>query len=176
MDLTAYFNMWAADQNAQMNQMLNGVVQQNMNDPRVVAMHQQMVASGQFQGDLATFAYQYAATGGFSHEGMRAYAATSQDIANKEKQAWLGYQGAVENYRNTYNGYAGGYAANQTEAGNGLTGQSTYSGYHGQQLLPHTWQPNTQHIHEGNRYYVDHSGQYWMADPNNSGYWYPLYR
>lgn len=176
MDLTAYFNMWAANQNAQMNRLHNGIVQQNMNDPRVVALYQQMVASGQFRGDLATFAYQYAATGGFTQQGMQAYAATSQDIANKERQAWTGYQGAVGAYRDAYNGYAGGYSANQAEAGAGLNGQSTYSGYHGQQQLPHTWQPNTQHMHQGNRYYVDHGGQYWMADPNGSGYWYPLNR
>lgn len=176
MDITGMYNQWAAGQNYQMNNQLNSIVQQNMNDPKVIALYRQMVASGQFQGDLATFAYQYAATGGFTPEGKRAYSDTSRDITNKERNAWQGYMGAVDNYRDAYNGYTGGYAANQGEAGKGLTGQSTYNGAGGQQQLPHTWQPNTTHSYQGRNYYVDQSGQYWMADPNNSGYWYPLNR
>jgi hypothetical protein len=175
-DISAMYNQWAAGQNAQMGQMLNGVVQQNMNDPRVVAMYNQAVASGQFRGDLATFAYTYAATGGFSAEGMRAYADTSQQIARNEQQAWAGYQGAVQDYRDAYAGYTQGHSNNMQEAGRGLNGQSTYYGYGGAQVLPHTWQANTVHDWQGQRYYVDQAGQYWRVDPYNPGWMYPLNR
>jgi hypothetical protein len=176
MDITGMYNQWAANQNNQMNTQLNSIVQQNMNDPQVIAMYNQAVRSGQFQGDLATFAYYYAATGAFSPEGKRNYANTSRDITNKQSQAWAGYMGAVDNYRDAYGAYTGGYARNQGEAGKGLMGQSTYNGASGQQQLPHTWQPNTSHSYQGRQYYVDQSGQYWMVDPNNSGYWYALNR
>lgn len=137
-------------------------------------MYNQSVASGQFSGSLEQFAYNYAATAGFTN--VQGYYNTSNDIVNKEKQAWAGYQGAVNGYRNAYGAYTDGFSENMQEAGRGLMGQSTYYGYGNGQQLPHTWQPETYQYYQGNEYFVDQSGTYWMADPNGSGYWYELRR
>lgn len=174
MDITGAYNNWAAGQNYQMQGMQNDIISQNMQNPQVIAMYNQSVASGQFNGSLEQFAYNYAATGGF--QNVQGYYNTSNGIVNKEKNAWAGYQGAVTNYNNAYNGYTGGYSANQAEAGNGLMGNSTYNGANGSQVLPHTWGYNTYNTYQGNQYYVDQSGTYWMADPNGSGNWYPMQR
>lgn len=174
MDITSMYNGWAANQNYQMNNGLEQIIQQNMNNPQVVALYNQMVANGQFQGDLRTFAYNYAATGAF--QNTRGYYDTSNQIVAQEKQAWAGYQGAVQNYRDAYGNYTQGYSGNIQEAGRGLTGQSTYTGAPSAQSLPHTWQANNYYQYQGNNYFVDQSGTYWMADPNGSGYWYQLQR
>ncbi len=174
MDLSGWYNSQVQQQNAYMNNMQEQIIQQNMANPQIVAMYNQMVASGQFHGDLSTFAYNYAATGGF--QNTRGYYDTSNNIVNNERRAWNEYQGSVENYRNAYGGYTGGFSENMQEAGRGLMGQSTYYGYSGSQQLPHTWGANTTNYHQGNYYYVDESGTYWMADPNNSGQWFRLQR
>ena len=174
MDISGWYNSQVQEQNAYMNNMQEQIIQQNMANPQIVAMYNQMVASGQFHGDLRTFAYNYAATGGF--QNVRGYYDTSDQIVNNERRAWNGYQDAVRGYRNAYGNYTGGFSENMQEAGRGLTGQSTYHGYYGSQQLPHTWGANTSHYHQGNHYYVDQSGTYWMADPNGSGYWYQLQR
>lgn len=173
MDISGWYNSQVQQQNATMNNMLEHTIQQNMANPQIVAMYHQMVASGQFHGDLRTFAYNYAATGGF--QNTRGYYDTSNQIVNNERRAWNDYQGAVQGYRDAYGNYTGGFSENMQEAGRGLMGQSTYYGY-GAQALPHTWSANTQHYYQGNHYYVDQSGTYWMADPNGSGYWYQLQR
>jgi hypothetical protein len=174
MDITGAYNNWAAGQNYQMQSGLNDIISQNMQNPQVIAMYNQSVASGQFSGSLEQFAYNYAATGGF--QNVQGYYNTSNDIVNKEKNAWAGYQGAVTNYNNAYGAYTGGFSNNMTEAGNGLMGNSTYYGYGNGQTLPHTWGYDTYNSYQGNSYYVDQSGNYWMADPNGSGNWYPLQR
>lgn len=173
-DISGMYNQWAAGQNYQMQSGLNDILAQNMQNPQVIAMYNQSVASGQFSGSLEQFAYNYAATAGFTN--VQGYYNTSNDIVNKEKNAWAGYQGAVTNYNNAYGAYTGGFSDNMTEAGNGLMGNSTYYGYGNGQVLPHTWGYNTYNTYQGNQYYVDQSGTYWMADPNGSGNWYPLQR
>jgi hypothetical protein len=68
-----------------------------------------------------------------------------------------------------------GYSRNQAEAGRALMGQSTYQAASGQQLqLPHTWQPNTTRVYQGNTYHVDASGQYYVRGAD--GWWYPVNR
>jgi len=174
MDITGAYNNWAAGQNYQMQGIQNDIISQNMNNPQVIAMYNQSAASGQFNGTLEQFAYNYAATAGFTN--VQGYYNTSNDIVNKEKNAWAGYQGAVNNYRDAYGNYTGGFSNNMKEAGNGLAGNSTYYGYGNGQVLPHTWDYNTVNTYQGNQYYVDPSGAYWMADPNGSGNWYQLQR
>lgn len=176
MDITSMYNDWAAGQNSQMQSMQNDIVTQNMNNPQVIAMYNQQVASGLFQGSLADFAYKYAATGGMSAQGYAGYNNTTNQIANQQRSAMADYNASVENYRNAYNGYTGGFSDNMTEAGNGLMGNSTYYGYGNAQVLPHTWGYNTYNTYQGNQYYVDETGSYWMADPNGSGYWHQLQR
>lgn len=169
-------------QQAQMNQMLaagqnqvNQIVQQKMQDPRVQQAYQQHLAQARQQGaqpyDFQTFAYYYAATNGFSD--VAGYNRTTQDIQGKERAAWQGVKDAEANTAAAINGWNQGYSNNQQEAGRQLMGNSTYvNGYTGQQqVLPHTWGRNTVNQYQGNTYYVDQSGQYWMADPNGSGNW-----
>lgn len=174
MDIGAMYNDWAAGQNYQMQSQQDAIIQRNMSDPQVIAMYNQAIANGSFYGDLRTFAYNYAATGGF--QNTRGYYDTSNQIAANERNAWNGYQDSVNNYRNAYGAYTQGYSENSQEAGRGLMGQSTYYGYGAGQALPHTWGYNTYNTYQGNQYYVDQSGTYWMADPNGSGQWYPLQR
>jgi len=169
-------------QQAQMNQMLaagqnhvNQIVQQKMQDPRVQQAYQQHLAQARQQGvrpyDFQTFAYYYAATNGFSD--VAGYNRTTQDIQGKERAAWQGVKDAEANSAAAINGWNQGYSNNQQEAGRQLMGNSTYvNGNTGQsQVLPHTWQRNTYNTYQGNNYYVDYSGQYWIADPNGSGNW-----
>lgn len=171
-------------QQAQMNQMLaagqnqvNQIVQQKMQDPRVQQAYQQHLAQAQQQGtrpyDFRTFAYYYAATNGFSASGVAGYNQTTQNIQGRERAALQGVREAEANRAQAINGWNQGYSNNQQEAGRQLMGNSTYvNGNTGQsQVLPHTWQRNTYNTYQGNSYYVDYSGQYWMADPNGSGNW-----
>lgn len=173
MDITQMYGDWAAGQNYQMQGIQDNIVSSNMNNPQVIAMYNQAVASG-FTGSLEQYAYNYAATGGF--QNVQGYYNTSNSIVNAEKNAWAGYQGAVTNYNNAYAGYTGGFSNNMNEAGNGLMGNSTYYGYGNGQVLPHTWQADSYNSYQGNQYYVDQSGTYWMADPNGSGNWYQIQR
>jgi hypothetical protein len=65
------------------------------------------------------------------------------------------------------------YSRNQQEAGRDLMGQSTYVAPNGAPLqLPHTWQKNTTHKHQGQTYQDDQTGQYHVRGAN--GWWYPL--
>lgn len=174
-------------QQAQMNatlangqQQVNQIVQQKMQDPRVQQAYQQHLAQARQQGtqpyDFPTFAYYYAATGGFSAEGKANYYNTERSNQAREAAAMQDYRNAQTQRQEAMNDWQAGYSRNQQEAGRQLRGESTFTNpATGQsQPLPHTWQPNTYHSHEGHTYFVDPSGQYWMADPNNSGYWQPL--
>ena len=176
MDITGMYNAWAQGQQMEMQAMQQQIIQQNMNDPNVIALYNQQVAAGLFQGDLASFAYKYAATGGMSAQGYANYNNTTNQIAEQYRGAYNDYNEGLQNYRDAYSGYTGGYATNAAEAGRGLMGQSTYQGYGNGQVLPHTWQPNSYNTYNGNSYYVDEGGRYYMADPNGSGVWYPLQR
>jgi hypothetical protein len=176
MDISGMNNQWAAGQNSQMQTMQNDLVSQNMNNPQVIAMYNQQVASGQFYGSLADFAYKYAATGGFSAQGYANYNNTTNQTADQQRRAMVDYNSSVDNYRDAYNGYTGGYSDNSQESGRGLMGQSTYYGNGTSQALPHTWEAGSYNNYQGNQYHVDQSGNYWMADPNGSGSWQQMQR
>ena len=163
----------AAQQQAQQ------IVQQRMQDPQVQAAYLQHVAQAAQSGtqpyDFPTFTYYYVATRGFSAEGKADWYANEGDIQRKEQRAWQEYRDAQAARQGAMNDLQEGYHRNQQEAGRQLQGQSTFENPSGQtQALPHTWQRNTYQTHQGNTYFVDESGQYWMLDPNNSGYWQPL--
>ena len=156
------------------------IVQQKMQDPQVQQAYQQHLAQAGQQGaqpyDFPTFAYYYAATNGFSAQGRAIYAANERDIQGKEAAAMQGYRNAQAERQAAMSDWQAGYARNQQEAGRQLRGESSFvnPANGATQPLPHTWQANTYHSHQGNTYYVDVSGRYWMADPNNSGNWQPL--
>ncbi len=162
--------------NAQMAGTQDAIIRQNMADPRIQAMYAQAVASGQFRGTLADYAYAYAATGGFSQQGYGNLMASNAQIAGQHDRMMADYWASQQAMRDAFAGWTGGFAANQAEAGLGLTGQSTYQGGYGAQQVPHTWQPGGFYGWNGNTWHVDQTGQYWMADPNGSGWWLPYAR
>ena len=155
------------------------VVQQAMQDPTVQAAYQQHLAQAAQRGaqpyDFPTFAYYYVATRGFSAEGTAAWSRTQQDIQRKEQRARQGVREAEAATQRALSDMHEGYSRNQQEAGLGLRGQSTFVTPEGQpQALPHTWERNTTTTYQGHTYHVNETGQYWLRDPNNSGYWIPL--
>ena len=155
------------------------IVQQKMQDPQVQAAYRQYLAqaaqSGQQPWDFPTFAYYYAATAGFSAQGKANWYGNERAMQANEQIARQGVRDAEAARAGAQSDLAAGYSHNQQEAGRGLMGQSTFVNPQGQtHALPHTWQRNTSYYYQGNTYHVDQSGQYWMRDPNNSGYWIPL--
>jgi len=160
-------------------QMVNNMVQQRMQDPQVRASYEQYVmqmrSRGQPAMDYATYTYNYIYTRGFSREGTAFARANEAGIQQRERATVQGLRDAEARRGEAQRQYADGYSRNIQEAGRGLMGQSTYSGYPiGQKALPHTWQPNTQHEYQGNTYRVNESGQYYVR--STDGWWYPVNR
>src|SRR5205823_5656899 len=77
--------------NQQMQQQQAGIVQQNMQNPQVQAMHQDYIHRGGTM-NFQQFAYNYAATGGFSAEGMARYNQSEQNIQQNERSAYDAYR------------------------------------------------------------------------------------
>lgn len=160
-------------------QQVDGIVQQRMQDPAVQAAYRQHLAAAAAQGrpalDYPTFTYQYVYTNGFSAQGMAHARATEAGIQAQQRQAMQGVRDAEGDRAAAMQGQRDSYFRNQKEAGHQLLGNSTYTAANGaQQVLPHTWQANTDHEYQGRRYHVDAAGQYWVA--SSDGYWYPLAR
>ncbi len=165
-------NQQAAEQVAY----VQGIVQQNMANPQIQAQYRQALANG-YRGSIDQYAYGYAATGGYTPQGYANYEATSAQIAAQQQNAMNGYQAAVQNSRNAIDGLNDVYSRNTNEAGNGLMGNGTYSSPYpnANQVLPDGWQPNTVNHYQGQDYWVDHAGNYFHVDPNNSGWMAPVY-
>jgi hypothetical protein len=167
---TDWYALIAADQAAQ-DSIINGIVQQNMANPQVQTGYNQWIANGG-GGTYEEYAYGWAATGGYSAQGLANYGATSADIANQYQNAIQGYWDAMGNYQDAYGAYTGSFSAHMNDAGNGLAGNGTfYNSYSGMnEVLPYTWQPGTVNTYNGSTYYVDPVGTYWQFDQN--GYMY----
>ena len=168
MDINGMNAAFNARMNAQMNGQQAQIVGANMNDPRVMAMYRQNNRGLTPQ----QFAYQYAATGGFTPQGMQRYYDTSNQINNQTKQAWNGYQGAVQNYNNAYQGWTGGYAQNQQEAGRVMTGSQTYYDPASNSTVALRYLQPGQSYNDpstGRVYSMGANGQYWSS--NGNGYW-----
>ena len=158
-------------------QMVNGIVQQRMADPQVQAGYRQylaqMRAAGRPPMDYPTYTYNWVYTNGFSVQGVAHARATEAGIAAKDRAAVQGLRDAERQRGAAQQAQRDGYFANQQEAGRQLLGQSTYVAPNGAALaLPHTWQRNTTHVHQGQTYHVDASGQYHVLGAN--GWWFPL--
>jgi hypothetical protein len=156
-------------------QMVHQAVQQRMHDPQVQAAYRQYAAQygGRPPMDYPTFTYNWIYTAGFSAQGIAH--ARSVEARNQagERAAWQGVQQAQAERAQAQQAQRDGYSRHQQEAGRGLMGQSTYLAPNGAPLvLPHTWQRNTVHDYQGQRYRVDASGQYFVLGAN--GWWYPL--
>ena len=158
-------------------QMVDGIVRQRMADPQVQAGYRQylaqMRASGRPAMDYPTYAYHWIYTAGFSAQGIAHARANEAGIARAEQAKVQELRQAERQRGQAQQQQRDGYFANQQEAGRGLMGQSTWIAPNGAALaLPHTWQPNTQHSHQGQTYRVDASGQYHVL--GTDGWWYPL--
>lgn len=158
-------------------QRVNGAVQQRMQDPQVQAAYQQyawrMRQAGQRPMDFPSYTYQYIYTNGFSASGVAHMRQNEAAIAQREGAAVQGLRQAETARGQAQQAQRDGYFRSQQEAGRGLMGQSTYAAPNGLELaLPHTWQPNTTQVYQGNTYRVDASGQYHVLAAN--GWWYPV--
>lgn len=158
-------------------QMVGDIVRQRMADPQVQAGYRQhlaqMRAAGRPPMDYPTYTYNWIYTAGFSAKGIAHARATEAGIASAERakvqqlREAEARRGAAQQQQRDH------HAANQQEAGRQLTGQSTYLAPDGAPIvLPHTWQPNTLHVHQGQTYRVDASGRYQVLAAN--GWWVPL--
>lgn len=159
--------------NMQMQQMQNTIVQQNMQNPQVQAMYRQHLAQGG-QMSFPQFAYMYAATGGFSQQGIQNYRNSESQNQRNEQNAYQGYLNAQRERGQAQQQYMDGYHRNNQEFGNTLQGNSTYSSpMTGQQVLPHT-QPGQPYYDQntGRTYVMNNLGQYFVRMPNGS--WYPM--
>ncbi len=178
-DFTAMINAQMAEMDAtlaQAQQRVDGIVQQKMQDPVVQEAYQQHVARARAAGlpawNFETFAYNYAATGGFSPQGVAAW--QQNEAANNARvmSAWQGLQAAQADRAAAQADNSAAFARNQNEFGNQLMGNSTYAAPNGySNVLPHTWQANTYHNYNGNAYYVDDGGRYYAY---SNGAWVPL--
>lgn len=159
----------------QMQQYEQNIVQQNMQNPQVQAMYQQHLAQGG-QMSFEQFAYSYAATGGFTPQGMQYHNQNERNIQQRESAAIQAYR---QNQANNAQALQQMHESNANIAhhrGNLLNGTTDYvDPSTGQQYnLPHTTQPNNYYYDQGNQqmYYNDPSGNYHREDQN--GYWYQL--
>jgi hypothetical protein len=151
-------------------QMVNQTVAQRMQDPAVRQAYgqylQQMHSRGQAPMAYQQFAYYHVYTNAFTPQGMAHMRNNEANLQNQERQRWIALQQAQQMRRDAQQVNRDVYFRNQQEAGRGLRGESTYHGNGGSRVLPHTWQPNTVHDHQGRRYWVDHAGQYHVITQN----------
>lgn len=156
-------------------QMVEQNVRQRMQDPQVQASYRQYVArsGGRPAMDYPTFTYQYIYTNGFSAQGIAHARSVEAGNQAREQAAWQGLQQAQAERGQAQQGLQESRFRNQQEAGRGLMGQSTYVVPNGTALaLPHTWQRNSVHDYQGQRYRVDAGGNYAVLGAD--GWWYPL--
>lgn len=161
------------------NQMVNQMVQQRMQDPQVWAAYQQYVGQmrmrGQMPMDYPTYTYNYIYTRGFSSDGIAQARANESANQAAERAAAQRLRDAEAQRGAAQQQQRDGYFANQQEAGRALMGQSTFVAPNGYAMpLPQTWPANTYQQYQGNVYFVDPSGNYFVR--GNDGYWYPLTR
>jgi hypothetical protein len=158
-------------------QRVDQIVRQRMADPQVQASYReylaQMRAAGRPAMDYPSYTYQWVYTAGFSAQGIAHARANEAGIARAEQAKVRELRDAESRRGQAQQQQRDGYFAHQQEAGRGLTGQSSYLAPNGSSVvLPHTWQPNSQHSHQGQTYRVDASGQYHVL--GTDGWWYPL--
>ena len=150
------------------------IVQSTLNNPQAMAMYQQHRAQG---GTMSPqqFAYQYAATGGFSPEGKRNLFDNDRRDTARIQQTWQGVQqtqaqsaAAIANWQN-------GYSNIQDERGKLLRGTSTYNYPNAgtSHVLPHNVPAGAVTYDRGTGQYfqIDNQGRYYV---HNNGYWYPM--
>ena len=116
-DVNAMNNAWNAQQNDMMNAQLNQMIWANANGPYVQQAYVQQVNTGLFYGSIEEFAYKWIVTGGMSAEGYGRAMDTNAQIDSQHQTMMNGYWDSMGNYQSAYDGYTGGYAENQGQAG-----------------------------------------------------------
>lgn len=159
--------------NAAMQQMEQAIVQRAMQDPNCAAMYRQHQAQGGML-PYAQFAYQYAATGGFTPDGIARYRSSEQDNQRREQAAWGGYRAAQDERGAAQQTHMDGYAHNQNEAGEVLRGNTSWvdptSGE--TRALSYTGAYAYTDPASGRQYRRDTSGQYYAQGAD--GLWYAM--
>ena len=119
-DLTAWYNNQVAQQNAMFNRMQGQMVQQNLNNPQVMAAYR----AGACGPGLTPqqFATKWAATGGCKVQGMQYYMNNRDQNAARQQQAWQGYQQAQAARAQAMQAQQQGFAMTQYQAGMQLGG------------------------------------------------------
>lgn len=166
----------------QMQQAQNQIVNQNMNNPAVQQMFQQYQNAGSPYGQMTyeQFAYAYAATGGFSAQGMENYNRTTREINARDSAAQRDYQNYVNNLWSSTNQYRSEvYDRQQRDFGDLMTGSTWYgnSGDGQRYYLPYTAQQGQMYTDGyGRTFMVDAGGNYQMVDANgNQSYLNPVW-
>lgn len=160
---------------AQMQAMEQQIVQQNMNNPQIQAMYRNYLAQGGTMS-FQQFAYNYAATGGFTAEGMARYRQNEMNIQQREQAAINAYrQNQAQNnevlqQRHRRNAEIAHQRGNLLEGTTDYRDPATGTQYN----LPHTAEPNSwsHNPNTGENFHRDGLGNYRRQDPN--GYWYDL--
>ena len=157
----------------QMQQAEQQIVQQTMQNPDCQAKYQQHLAAGG-QMSYPQFAYQYAATGGFSQQGIANYRRSEQANQAAEMATWNGYRNAQDQRSAAQAAYSDAYFAGQAEQGRVMQGQSTWTD-------PTTGQSRALSYLGGNAYADPNTGQQFVRDGNGQfyaqgpdGQWYPM--
>lgn len=157
----------------QMQQAEQQIVQQTMQNPDCQAKYQQHIASG---GTLSypQFAYQYAATGGFTPGGIANFRRGEQANQAAEQATWNGYRGAQDQRAAAQAAYSESYFAGQAEQGRVMQGQSTW-------VDPNDGRARSLSYVGGNAYVDPSTGQAFVRDGNGQyyaqgpdGQWYPM--
>jgi hypothetical protein len=162
-----------ANLTAQMQQAEQQLVQRVMQDPQCQAMYQQHLAGG---GRLTfpQFAYQYAATAGFTRDGSARFRAGEASNQQRERAAWQDYRAAEQQRGQGQQAYMDGYARNQQESGRVMQGDSSWvdpaSG--AQRALSYLGPNDAVDPDTGQRFHRDDSGRYYAQGAD--GLWYPL--
>ena len=148
------------------------IIEQTMQDPRCQAMYQQYRARGG-PASFPEFAYRYAATGGFSPQGIAQWNQNEAANAARERAAVQRLRQAEQQRGNAQRRQNDRFYQQQEERGRTITGQGTWiDPYTGQrQVLPYLG-PNSTYTdpRSGNQYARDQSGRYWVRTPTGQEY------
>jgi hypothetical protein len=163
----------SADLSARMQQAEQALVQRVMQDPECQAMYRRHVAEG---GTLSfpQFAYQYAATAGFTPDGIARFRSAEDANRQREQATWQEYRSAQQQRADAQQAYMDGYERNQQEAGRVLQGESSW-------VDPATGTPRALSYlgpndavdpATGQRFHRDDAGRYYAQGAD--GAWYPM--
>lgn len=175
-DFGAMIDQVNRDRAAQAQQMQQGerqIVQQAMQDPVCQAHYNQHRAQGG-QMPWPAFAYQCAATGRFSPEGVQNFQRSERQNQQAEQDRYRALQDAQRQRAMAQGQWSDGYGRNQAEAGRVMQGQGTWTDPRTgqQQVLPYMGAQVTQDPRTGQVYARDAQGRQYVR--GQDGMWYAM--